>query len=87
MRGTTSRVAVVESINIPTTSSITFTMSRRIIGSVEMDRMVRVKSCGSCSIVRIQPNRAAAETMMRIAAVLFTVSNSAKRSRGQLMPP
>ena len=72
---------------MPTISSSTLTISSSMSGSVESDRMLRVKVCGSCSIVRIQPNRAAAETMIRIAEVVFTVSKSAKRRRAQLMPP
>ena len=47
--------------NMPTISSSTLTIRSSTSGSVEIDRSRRLKVCGICSIVMIQPNSAAAD--------------------------
>ena len=73
MIGTSSSVAVVESTNMPAMKKMTLTIRSIISGSVVMPLNHASKNCGTCSTARIQPNIAAAPTMMSTAAVVRTV--------------
>ena len=78
MIGTSSRVAVVESTNMPAMKKMTLTTSSIISGLVVMSLNQAENSCGTCSTARIQPNIAAAPTMMSTAAEVRTVSTAAR---------
>ena len=74
MIGAITRIAVVLSRNMPTTSSSTLTISSSTYGLVEIDSITPVSFCGTCSTDRIQPNSAATATISRMPAEARIVS-------------